>query len=319
VFVGGEGSGARDAFNPDQNITRGLQEVVLIFGGLLRQRGGAGLEFTPLLRTNPNGGTLPFSSAMQQSFMGPSGINPNRPHFPTGMAYTLAARIQGKLPAEPAREQDKAKAKEAAKKPAEIHAIAIADLDIISEQFFMLRRQKAENLELDNVTFVLNCVDVLAGDDAFVALRSRRPKHRTLTHLESMNGEYVKTRHDETKAAEDEAKVQLDKLQKRLDTEVEAVRANKDMDERTKEIRVLQLQEIANRRLDVDKANIEDQKRKKVLEIKGETEQEIRGTQNKVRAVAIALPPLPPLILGLLVFGTRLRRENLGANPNRLA
>ena len=60
-------------------------------------------------------------------------------------------------------------------------------------------------------------------------------------------------------------------------------------------------------------ANIEDQKRKKILEIKGETEQEIRRTQNEVRAVAIALPPLPPLILGLLVFGTRLRRENLGA------
>lgn len=329
VFIG-KGSGAADAFNPEQSVSSGLQEVVCLFPGLLRERGGSGLDFTPLLRTNQSGGTLQWSDVTQQSFMGPSGINPNRPHFPTGLAYTLAARIQGKpaaSEADKAKEKDKPeekskdqeKDKDAKKTPAEINVIAIADLDVISEQFFMLRRQRAENLELDNVTFVLNCVDVLAGDDAFVALRKRRPEHRTLTTLEARNKAFIETRQNETKAAEDEAKQLLGKLQKRLDQEVEAVRASKDMDERTKEIRVLQLQEIANRRLDVDKANIEDQKRKKILEIKGDTEQEIRRTQNRVRAVAIALPPLPPLILGLLVFGTRLRRENQGANPNRLA
>ena len=36
--------------------------------------------------------------------------------------------------------------------------------------------------------------------------------------------------------------------------------------------------------------------------------------------MAAAIPPLPPLILGLLVwFITPDRRENLGANPKRLA
>ena len=79
------------------------------------------------------------------------------------------------------------------------------------------------------------------------------------------------------------------------------------------------LQEVANRRLDVEKANIEDQKRKKIQESKADMEQQIRRIQNRVRALAIALPPLPPLVLGLFVFGVRLRRENQGANPNRLA
>ena len=46
--------------------------------------------------------------------------------------------------------------------------IAIADLDLIGEQFFELRRRKIEDLEFDNVPFVLNCVDVLAGDESFV-------------------------------------------------------------------------------------------------------------------------------------------------------
>lgn len=316
VFVGA-GSGAADAFNEDQAVTKGLQEVVMIFAGVLRQRGGAGLEFTPLLRTNKSGGTLQFSDATTQSFMGPQGINPNRRHFQTGLAYTLAARIQGKPAAEPAPKKEGEKA--AAAKPAEINAIAIADLDLISEQFWAIRRQSPENLNFDNIPFVLNCVDILAGDLALVQLRNRRHMHRTLSRLEDMNREYMDKRQKETKAAEDEAKTQLDKLQARLDKEVDAIRANKDMDEQTKRIRMLQLQEIANRRLDVDKANIEDQKRRQLQDIKGETEQNIRQTQNLVRGFAVFLPPLPPLILGLMVFGTRIRRENLGANPNRLA
>src|SRR5262249_22254270 len=155
-------------------------------------------------------------------------------------------------------------AKKEPARPAKVQAIAIADLDLISEEFFELRRQKVENLELDNITFVLNCVDVLAGDDAFVALRKRRIKHRTLLRLKRETKQSTDQSQRETKAAEDEAKEQLDLAQKDLDKEVEAVRARKDVDERTKEILLLNLQEVANRRLDVRKANIEDQKRRTV-------------------------------------------------------
>ena len=313
-------SGAEDAFNSKQLATSGLQEIVTLFPGMLKAR-GANPEFTPLLRTNDAGGTLGWSEATQQSFMGMSGINPNRRHFPSGTAYTLAARIQG-TPAtsdpDPARTKDEKGKKEQPRQPA-VHAIAIADLDLISEQFFELRRRRIENLELDNVTFVLNCVDVLAGDESFVALRKRRLQHRTLERLEEKSRAFIEQRQAETKAAEDAAKDQLALAQKRLDKEVEAVRARKDVDERTKEIMLLNLQEVANRRLDVEKANIEDQKRKKIQESKGDMEQKVREIQNENRALAILLPPLPSLVLGLIVWGVRLRRENQGASPSRLA
>ena len=197
--------------------------------------------------------------------------------------------------------------------------IAIADLDLISEQFFELRRQKIENLDFDNVTFVLNCVDVLAGDEAFVALRKRRPKHRTLLTLEAQTKKFVEELQRQTKAAEDAAKDKLDQAQKAFDKQVDQVKGRTDLDDRTKEIMLGQppggRQPPARGR----EGQIEDEKLTRIHEGKADSEQKIRAIENRVRFMAAAIPPLPPLILGLFVFGTRLRRENLGANPKRLA
>ncbi len=100
VFIG-NGSGAEDAFNPDQIASSGLQEIVTMFPGLLpAQERGSGPEFIPLLRTSDTGGTIIWSDVVQQGFMGIQGINPRRRHIPTGTSYTLAARITGQLPAE---------------------------------------------------------------------------------------------------------------------------------------------------------------------------------------------------------------------------
>ncbi|HEX8198935.1 MAG TPA: Gldg family protein [Isosphaeraceae bacterium] len=316
---------APDAFNPAQDITKGLQEVVLLFPGLLRPRGGAGPDFTPLLRTGVTGGAVRFDDIVQRSFLG-VGVDPSlAPHFPSGDAYTLAARIQGK-PA-PAPEAPKAGAeakKDEAKKnetarPADVRVVAIADLDLISDGFFNLRQQRVEGFEFDNVTFVLNCVDVLAGDEAFVGLRKHRPQFRTLEALENQARTFDADRLAEEKKAEDDARVELAAAQKRLDEAVAKVRESQEYDERTKEIMVQYRQDVEQRRLDVVKANIEDQKRQKIEEARADKEQRLRATQNRVRAAAILWPPLPALLLGGLVFAVRARRENRGANPNRLA
>jgi ABC-2 type transport system permease protein len=318
VFIGKD-NGAAEPFNPDDIVTAGLQEVVGIFPGLLQPKGGPGPEFTPLLSTSKKGGTVPFSEATRQNFMGVS-FNPNRRHFTSGKSYVLAAHLKGNAPAAPEATKDQEKEKPAANaKPGKINVIAIADLDLISEQFFQIRRQKIEDLELDNVTFVLNCVDVLSGDDSFVALRKRRLKHRTLETLEARTKSFVDAYLSRTKEAEDKAKEQLDLAQKNLNKQVEAVRARTDVDERTKEILLLNLQEVANRRLDVEKANIEDTKQRAIQNSVGERENSVRNIRNNVRALAVVIPPLPPLLLGILVFFVRMRRENQGATPSRLA
>ena len=252
--------------------------------------------------------------------MGISGINPRRRHFPTDVSYTLAARIKGTAPAEPDSRREGRRPRRTrrrrTRKPATIKVIAIADLDMISEQFFELRRRKIENLDFDNVTFVLNCVDVLAGDDSFVALRKKRPKHRTLDGDRGPDqGVHRRASSSRPRRPRTPPRSKLDEAQKAFDKQVDQVKSRTDLDERTKEIMLANLQEVAQRRLDVEKQKIEDEKLNQIREGKADSEQKTRAIENRVRFLAAAIPPLPPLILGLLVFVTRLRRENLGANP----
>jgi ABC-2 type transport system permease protein len=249
--------------------------------------------------------------------MGISGINPNRRYIPSNMEYTLAARIEG-APAEAPR-PNPADPKNQPARPVAINAIIIGDLDLISEQFFEIRRQKIKNLEFDNVTFVLNCVDVLAGDDAYIALRKRRPRYRTLTGLEQQTRTFAEKGQKETRQAEEDAEEAIKKAQKSLDDKVAKIRDDKELNERDKEIKLLTLEKVENRRLDVEKAAIQDEKRRKIQTSKAEMEQSIRQIENRVRVGAAVASPLPALILALVIFGARAGRENRGANPNRLA
>jgi len=319
VFIS-PGSRAKDAFGKDV-VSSGLQEVVTLFPGYFKATQGT--EFTPLLNTNNQGGTLEWSQVVERGMFGGSKLNEYRPHDPSGRSYTLAARIKGKLAAPPAPvgPDGKPDPKATPAKPADANVILVGDLDMISDQFFELRKKPSENmdyLDFDNVAFVLNCVDSLAGDDSFIALRKRRPKHRTLEAVEAESEAYIKKSQEDSKKAEDQAKTELAEAQKRLDAKVEAVRDDKTMDDRTKAIALENLQQVESRRLTVTKAAIEDNKRQEIAESKAAKEQAIGRIQSRIKALAILIPPLPALILGAVVFAVRKGKEDRHANPNRL-
>jgi ABC-2 type transport system permease protein len=307
VFIGRGGAG-EGAFNPSQPATSGLQELVTFFPGLLRSRSG-GPDFIPLLKSGTEGGTVPYSDFRMASLG-------RRRYRPTGEEYTLAARVQGKAtpPKPDAAKRDQPMAPDQA-----VNSIVVADLDIVSDLFFNLRKQKVENLELDNVTFVLNCVDVLAGDDSFIDLRKRRVKHRTLTKVEEQTKVFISAAQKETKEADDTAEKDLAAATERLRKEVEAIRNATDLDPQTKQIRLVAAQQRETYRLNVERANVEDRRRRRIADITTEREKGIRKTQTGVRIEALLIPPLPVLVLGIVVFAVRLGRENRGANPNRIA
>ena len=165
--------------------------------------------------------------------------------YPPASVTLVAARLIGQAPAESKADKSKDADKKKDEKPApagKINVIAIADLDMIGEQFFEMRRRKVEDLEFDNVPFVLNCVDVLAGDESFVGLRAKRPIHRRLEKIEQTTKIFNQQLAQKTKEAEDEASDQMLKAQQAFDKEVDAVKNRAEWDERTKE-------QISSRRL----------------------------------------------------------------------
>ena len=97
-----------------------------------------------------------------------------------------------------------------------INVIYVADADIISDWFFFVRERKQFHLNLDNVTFVLNAVDYLADDKAYIALRKRRPKHRTLTKVEEQTAKFIEVANKQRHQAADEAKQALEDAKKRF-------------------------------------------------------------------------------------------------------
>lgn len=319
VFIG-QGSGARNPFGTDP-LSRGLQEVVLLFPGLVRERGTTGTKLVPLLRTNDMGGTLRYSDLIIRNPFGRMSLNPAPPYDQSGLSYTLAARVEGKLPGETAgAAAGGAAPSEGASSDAKV--IVVSDLDMISDNFFILRRREEERFdifEFDNVTFVLNSVDALAGDDSFIELRKRRPAHRTLTLIETESENAIKDSQNRSRAADQAAKKEISEAQGRLDQEVAKIRDSKDYDERTKEAMAEYRRAVEQRKLDVATQEINDRARQEKLESKATEKSRIQAIHNRIRLLGLIYPPLPVLLLGGVVWGVRSGGENRGANPNRLA
>ncbi len=303
VFVG-RGNGNPDSFNDEHKASAGLQELVLLYPGSLQKALGTPYEFTPLLKSSRESGTLFYQSLVQRSFFGMQIVSRGLRRIPNSLDYTFAAHVQGAVGSTDTTIAEPRK---------QVNVIAIADLDFISEQFFEIRKRGYGDLNFDNVTFFLNCMDLLAGDESFITLRKRRVRHRTLETIEGRIQEYIAQRARDEKAAEAEAQAALNEAQQRLNDKVAQLRQRTDYDAQTKEIMARNLQEAENKRLETIKAHIEAEKQAKIQASKERMEQQIRAIQNGIKTFAVLFPPIPVVILGMMIFARRRRREAEGA------
>ena len=170
-------------------------------------------------------------------------------------------------------------------------------------------------LDFDNVPFMLNCVDVLTGDESFIPLR---PAPGPAPHAHGRGGAVARL-HQEGRGGDArgrrEGQGRPPRRAARLDKQIEDIRANKELDERTKETTVRFRQQVETQKLEVAKAEIEDEKRRKIEDARVDREEAIQRIQNRIRAAALILPPLPALLLGGLIFFSRARDEKPGREP----
>ena len=304
VFVG-PGNENPDVFNKDHSGSAALQELVLLYPGQIEKASASSYEFQPLLRSGHASGPLSYHQMVQRNLFGVQ-LNRNLPHRPDDRDYILAAHVR-----------DVSGQGTDSGSSAKLNVIVVADLDFISEQFFQIRRMGPENLNFDNVTFFLNSIDVLVGDESFVALRNKRVRHRTLERVEERTQNFVEERLQGEQEAETEAQQALADAQKRLDERVAEVSQRPDLDTQTKRIMARNLQEVENRRLEVLKANIEADKEAQISQGKENMEKQVRRIQRNIKTFAVLLPPVPVFVLGVLIFVRRQQKEKEGAAAAR--
>ncbi len=335
VFIG-VGNDNDRAFNREHAASVALQELVFLFPGHLKQESGSDLEFHPLIRSGQASAVQNYSRMVQRNFFGVQ-LARKLPHRPDDRDYILAAHVRSKdletvkeesetgaeVDSQEVSEgegevtQDAGAAEGKQDEPEKINAVVVADLDFISQQFFQIRAQGPETLNFDNVTFFLNCMDVLMGDESFVALRNKRVRHRTLERVEAQTRSFIEQRVKDEEEAEGVAEKALKQAQERLQEKVDEVRQRRDLDAQAKQIMAQNLQEVENRRFEVLKANIEAEKESKISASKENMESQIRKIQGNIRTYAVLLPPVPVFVLGVLIFVRRQRREEEGARAAR--
>ncbi len=294
-------SGVDSAFNNSSDITSGLQELLMFFAGTVRPREGSKLKFEPLLRTGKNAGLLDWDDFVRPGMFGGVDIidNPRRRSDET--AHVVGAQIKS----------------EDGDKENKINVIYIADADIISDWFFMVRERRMYGLDLDNVTFVLNAVDSLAGDQAYIDLRKRRPKHRTLTAVEKRTEKFVKQSLEEREAAAEEAKKKSEAEKEKFKQKREKIEKDDTLDEIAKLQQLALAKQEEERKVEVAEAQIEQEKQKKLDEIRAREKREVRGIEHFFSRIATILPPIPALILGFFVWLRMLQNEQREVPPMR--
>ena len=235
----------------------------------------------------------------------------------------------GKEPAEP-------KAKE--KKPRGLDVVYVADIDVMMPGFLRMRARPGEEAEInwqfENVNFVLNVIDVLSGDDQYVNIRKRKPKHSTLRIVEvntqeardkeySQGREYQTEFDKEVKKIEDENQKEIKKFEDALEELKTKQRQDgqagiRFADLQSRAQKLAEVQERLKRRLAVKREQLQRQLQEKNQDVQRQVDQQIAGIKNYYKTLAVALPPIPPLLVGLIVFVRRRLREREGVSKARL-
>ena len=344
IFIRDDEATGGQNLSDESEITAGLEELMFLHAGAVNAQGDATYDIIPLAKTIEKAGLVSFEDANIQAIEDMDQIR--RSLGEALGSQTIAVLIQGEsaaAPAAPAVEGgeggDAAQAENAAepatptKRP--IHAVYVADADCMSNVFVSIRNQPDTydgiNFRMQNITFALNVVDVLAGELDYPKVRRHVPSYTTLRLVEQQteaarieaaeqnrvfNTQYteeVQTAEAEAAKVEQEFRARLEELQEKGVDSVEQQRKLQQA------FQTLQAKaERLNRSLEVKKKQLELQRDAQVARVNAQTDREIRDIQNYYKMLAVFIPPIPPLLVGVMVFVSRRLREREGIAKSRL-
>jgi len=329
IFIREEAPGGKDSFNQESEITKGLKELMFLFAGTIKPKNGAKNQFTPLVSTGDFAGTMPLTELrnMSRTSVDRNTEIRNRRGNATG-PQTIAALISSAEPVASDADQTAS-----ANKPLKV--VYVSDLDCMSGVFVDIRKNpsqlEAVEFQFQNITFVLNVIDVLCGETKYPAIRRHVPTYSTLKLVEARADEQKRTEADKQRESNEIYNTKKTKLE---DESTKAKRQFKEAVEKLQSegaIDVSKQQELIQRITEYQmkeaqlarKLEVEDEKLRRdrdmdIREARRETDDEIRKTQNYYKSLAVFLPAIPPLIVGVVVWVSRRLREREGISKSRL-
>ncbi|MCH8822950.1 MAG: Gldg family protein [Planctomycetes bacterium] len=316
VFIG-YGSGTDEPFSNQSAITSGLQEMMFLFTCPMRHRADATTNFTPLLTTGNQTGLVNFDDMQLRSFFGPGGLNPNRRVQLTKESYTIAAHIRGPVvSSSPGDSETNQLAL------TEFNVVVTSDIDLLYSVFFNLRAQgDASNqvsLSLDNITYVLNVLDELAGDDRFIDIRKRRRVHRALTAVESKTEQARDDASEKREQFQAEYEEKRNEESQRLDAQIQELQNREGIDVQQMALEVQAMIQNREKRLSATTERLQRAREKAIDGIERDLAIHIRDVQRGYKIFAVTIPPIPPLAVGVVVYLRRRKIEHIGSPKQRL-
>jgi ABC-2 type transport system permease protein len=346
-------AGTTHPFNPESPISSDLNQVLFIVAGSFRKDTGSKLKFTELAVTGRASGTITYRNYEANRR---SGGMASMPRQMTREPFIVAAHVTGKVtvdddlyPPNPADDQEAADEAAAAvpanaasagavdsgvqkeddplagKEPtkADINVVLVADIDWIAPVIFALREiGDSEDMPIDwkfqNVTFVLNILDTLAGDDRFLEIRKRTRPHRVLEKIDQATDESRKKSLRDQQDFVEEAKDEIAAAQQRVRDMIAEVEKRTDLDPLAKQQRVRMIEDREQRALQVGITRMENDRNKKIKQSERELAAEIRSVQDRYKLLAVLIPPIPPILLAIAVFFHRRKAEQEGVDARRL-
>jgi len=303
-----------ESFNREAAVSGKLNGMLLVNSGFLSKAQGSTYEFTNVLQTTAAGNETDIMKAMTV----PDEIVRSLPA--TGSQKTLAAMIRGQFasafaepPAIAAPEgetEDAKKAREArhadlktkhvAKAASAVSVMVVADTDLLQNDYSVRAVNFFGSLLLqplnDNLAFIANSVDLLAGSSDLIAVRSRNRSNRSFTRVEEIEREAQKKWQEE--------EITLTRKLEEIQNRINQLQSQKKDGER--------LILSAEQRGEVERARAEQSETmRRRREIRKLLRQDIESLGARVTFVNLLLMPILVMLLGSYIYFRQNTRRSM--------
>ena len=315
----------RDPRFSSHPATLGVDELYFQFAGYIQPVPKSPLEFEPLVNTGTAGRILVYDVVYSRSE-----ADKNNKRGAPNREFTVAGYISGDKKDDPFPENADAVEKSKLK----TNVIYVADIDTLADFFVQIRDipiQDGVEYRFQNMSFILNIIDALAGEDDYLGLRNRKVEHVTLEVVEETYDDCMQRVYELDQQLQIDyetnllgAQTEIRKKTASLEESIRKEMKKKDSQQPYDAVKLKAQQGLLEQEIREQSAKFqskqvefENERRDKKRRIDLDAELEIQEIQRKFKLAAVVIPPIPPLLVGLVVFTRRRLREREGISKAR--